>query len=46
MLTAALLAQLRSQVELSPRDILRAANGGQAPRPGRSRRELKLRKLA
>ena len=30
---AALLAQLRSQVELSPRDILRAANAAKRPAP-------------
>ena len=37
---AALLAQLRSQVELSPRDILRAANAAKRPAPAAAGVEL------
>lgn len=37
---AALLAQLRSQVELSPRDILRAANAARRPAPAAAGVEL------
>ena len=37
---AALLAQLRSQVELSPRDILRAANAAKRPAPAAASVEL------
>jgi len=37
---AAVLAQLRSQVELSPRDILRAANAAKRPAPAAAGVEL------